>query len=404
MNNPPLARRDMGEKEPAAAVAFGRPDGNPSACELLKMSSVLAPLRFSLFIVVTLAGGVSVGLAHRLGARGRWLNFAVRAIARALLFIMGFHTVGVRDRRSETDKARRGGQRGRAAVRIVVANHLSLVEVLHLVVVATGDENWMAPLPQFVSKASILRMPLFGYVAQKVLKCIAVHRTQNDGDPASPAPTSPSAEILAWVDLHQRRSTDNSSLNVPTLVIFPEGTTSNGTGLLRFRSGAFLPGLPVHPILYRFSSGTVNARSFIPTFESIYAPFWMWRLLSQPWNTMHVEHCPPIIPTQSELKAGAPYTIFRRRARIEIASALGLPMYDFGYGDKNAYHDCLRNVFSGKEYDAAGVLAGSEREDPLADRVRLGVVRACTGLGFVRSLVAMLLTPQPFRRTCEKDE
>ena len=393
----------------AGAVAFCRPDGNPTAWELLKLGTlgvVLAPLRALLFAAALLSCGAGIGLAHRLGARGRCVNFSVRAGARLLLFILGFHVIHVIGKVVGKEvRVRRRRRRGDGAgVRIVVANHLSLVEVLHLIVAATGAEDWAAPLPQLVSKASVFRIPLLGYFAQEVLQCIAVHRTPNGGGPAPTQSPSASAQILAWADRHRQYHTrEGSCPHTPTLVIFPEGTTSNGTGVLRFHSGAFLPGVPVHPILYRFHSDGADAPSFIPTFESIFFPFWLWRLLYQPWNTMRVEHCPPVIPTRSELEAGAPYPQFAQRTRSIIASALGVPMYNLTYADKNVYHDCLRAAFSGKEYDKAGVLAGSKPEDPVADRIRLGCVRVCTGLGIVRSLVAMLLTPQPFRRTPRVD-
>ena len=36
------------------------------------------------------------------------------------------------------------------------------------------------------------------------------------------------------------------------IVVFPEGTTTNGTALTTFKSGAFVAGRPVQPILIRY--------------------------------------------------------------------------------------------------------------------------------------------------------
>merc|ERR1711877_98200 len=33
------------------------------------------------------------------------------------------------------------------------------------------------------------------------------------------------------------------------MLIFPEGTTTNGESLLTFRKGAFIPGMPVRPVI-----------------------------------------------------------------------------------------------------------------------------------------------------------
>ena len=36
------------------------------------------------------------------------------------------------------------------------------------------------------------------------------------------------------------------------ILIFPEGTNSNRKSLLKFKPGAFIPGVPVQPVLLRF--------------------------------------------------------------------------------------------------------------------------------------------------------
>merc|ERR1719399_1901035 len=46
------------------------------------------------------------------------------------------------------------------------------------------------------------------------------------------------------------------------LLIFPEGTTSNGTGLTDFRKGAFVPGVPVRPILLSYAGDWVAATHY----------------------------------------------------------------------------------------------------------------------------------------------
>jgi len=39
----------------------------------------------------------------------------------------------------------------------------------------------------------------------------------------------------------------------PQYLIFPEGTTTNGKALVAFKPGAFIPGMPVQPIVLRFT-------------------------------------------------------------------------------------------------------------------------------------------------------
>lgn len=46
------------------------------------------------------------------------------------------------------------------------------------------------------------------------------------------------------------------------LLLFPEGTTSNGSCLLRFKTGVFAGGVPVYPVTVKF-----DVRRFSPAFE-----------------------------------------------------------------------------------------------------------------------------------------
>lgn len=46
------------------------------------------------------------------------------------------------------------------------------------------------------------------------------------------------------------------------LLLFPEGTTSNGSCLLRFKTGVFASGVPVYPVTVKY-----NVRRFSPAFE-----------------------------------------------------------------------------------------------------------------------------------------
>merc|ERR1712176_894077 len=43
-----------------------------------------------------------------------------------------------------------------------------------------------------------------------------------------------------------------SERTFPPVLIFPEGTTTNGLSLLRFKSGGFLAGAPVQPVVLTY--------------------------------------------------------------------------------------------------------------------------------------------------------
>ncbi len=52
------------------------------------------------------------------------------------------------------------------------------------------------------------------------------------------------------------------------VVVFPEGTTSNGRYLTHFHRGAFVPGAPVKPVVLRYPHTQFN-----PAWERCTLPF-----------------------------------------------------------------------------------------------------------------------------------
>jgi len=62
----------------------------------------------------------------------------------------------------------------------------------------------------------------------------------------------PNNEQLNTTKLTQKISRRCLNFDGQRLPIFPEGTTTNGSFLIHFRTGAFAPGFPVQPVIIRF--------------------------------------------------------------------------------------------------------------------------------------------------------
>jgi hypothetical protein len=77
--------------------------------------------------------------------------------------------------------------------------------------------------------------------------------------------------------------------------MFPEGTTTNGTHLIHFRTGAFVPGVPVAPIIFKFPYCFMDpsGSSCPPLTSLIYNS-------SQLCNWMTVEYLPMYFPSDAE--------------------------------------------------------------------------------------------------------
>ncbi|PNW78002.1 hypothetical protein CHLRE_10g460350v5 [Chlamydomonas reinhardtii] len=106
----------------------------------------------------------------------------------------------------------------------------------------------------------------------------------------------------------------------PIVVMAPEGTTANGRGLLRFRTGAFVLGRPVLPICIKYRFRGAN-----PAWTMGDARWNFLRLLCQWRNDLEVTLLPPMQPNQQELREPA---LFAARVRSAMADCLQVPLVD----------------------------------------------------------------------------
>ena len=302
---------------------------NPSNVELIKMFLglfTLVPLRLVLFLLTTCLGACVVLFCHTV----QWHSLAIyglRVTCRTMLFCVGYHYIPFHGRLPTHNRPS-----------IVVCNHLSFVEVLHLTYLLGGHKGVC-----FVAKQSIFNTPLIGRIAQDVLNCIGVNR---DALPSSSVQTSSQTSSQTSVQTAnmtstqqilervQRQQTTTTSDPSGPLILFPEGTTSNGVHLLTFKTGAFVPLRPVLPILYSFP----RSGSFVPTYESIWTPIYVWRTLCQPWNNLTCVALDPIAPTAANTTPREYATTVQRT----MAKHLGIDTIPQGYKDKLVYHDRLR--------------------------------------------------------------
>mmetsp|Transcript_22264 Transcript_22264/g.41744 ORF Transcript_22264/g.41744 Transcript_22264/m.41744 type:complete len:527 (+) Transcript_22264:311-1891(+) len=162
-----------------------------------------------------------------------------------------------------------------------------------------------------LAKDSVERTPLFGSVA-RAGQIISVKRDDPNGRKNA-------------LDEFVRRARTTEE-NWRQLFVFPEGTCTNRKALIKFKRGAFVPGMPIQPIIYRWPNhffdpawtGSANRLGLI------------LRLLSQFYNRVHVEFLPVYYPTEEEK---ADPDLFAENVRQLMASKLGIPTTDHSYED-----------------------------------------------------------------------
>nr|XP_010961944.1 lysophosphatidylcholine acyltransferase 2 isoform X1 [Camelus bactrianus] len=225
------------------------------------------------------------------GWRRKITQPALTFLGRALFFSMGFR-VTVKGKIASPEEA----------PVFVVAPHSTFFDGIACVV---------AGLPSMVSRQENMEVPLIGRLL-RALQPVLVSRV----DPDSRKNTI--NEII-------RRATSGGEW--PQMLIFPEGTCTNRSCLITFKPGAFIPGVPVQPILLRYPNKLDTVT-------------WTWQgytfiqlcvlTFCQPFTKVEVEFMPVQVPSDEEKNDPV---LFASRIRNLMAEALEIPVTDHTYED-----------------------------------------------------------------------
>ena len=175
---------------------------------------------------------------------------------------------------------------------VCAASHTSLIDIFYF------TYRW---LPSFVAKKDIRKMPFIGWFAE-VLGAVFVDRHAD------------SETKEGYKD--QIRAIAHNKESSPVL-IFPEGTCTNGRALITFKRGAFEPGVNVLPVCLRYDSkldpSSVGHNSGVP---------FLFRVMYQ-WSNQLWAHALPIHrPTPQEREDPILFAAHVQRA---MGEALGIP-------------------------------------------------------------------------------
>mmetsp|Transcript_64682 Transcript_64682/g.95642 ORF Transcript_64682/g.95642 Transcript_64682/m.95642 type:complete len:411 (+) Transcript_64682:30-1262(+) len=289
---------------------FDRLDPNPGFYEIVKtlvLSVTLLPIR--LLIVATILGTFLLLSKlwaainnERIFSRGA-LTFFIRVSSRSILFVCGFYWIEVY-----------GDAKLKKGTPIIVSSHVSFWEILYFCSSAL--------CPSYVFKNDCLTVPVIGEVALGALQGINVDNKNSSGGGSAP--------LIKRIEEMEEAGPES---DYRPLLIFPEGTTGNGSSIISFRSGSFVPGAPVKPVLV-----SMPFKHFSPSYESIYTQVLVARSLCQFYNRMQVRYLEDYIPSEEEKNDPK---LYAENVRNIIAYASNLPMCDASYADKRAFHKRL---------------------------------------------------------------
>ncbi|KAJ9186615.1 hypothetical protein P3X46_002164 [Hevea brasiliensis] len=228
-----------------------------------------------------------------------------RFLSRVMLFVFGFYwireTYGILEQPkdksfSQNEGKNQSGKPERPGA--IISNHVSYLDILC---------HMSSCFPSFVAKC---------------LGCVYVQRELKSSDFKG---------VAGVVTERVREANQNTS--APMMMLFPEGTTTNGDFLLPFKTGAFLAGTPVLPVILRYPY-----QRFSPAWDSISGVRHVIFLLCQFINYIEVKRLPVYYPSQEEKDNPKLYAY---NVRWLMAREGDLVMSDIGLAEKRVYHAAL---------------------------------------------------------------
>ncbi|XP_068611903.1 lysophospholipid acyltransferase LPCAT4 [Brachionichthys hirsutus] len=218
----------------------------------------------------------------------RWLfHPIVWLLSRGAFFFLGFLWVKVKGRRADLKEA----------PVLVAAPHSGYLDMLVLL---------PAQLATVVLRSENSRLPVIGALLE-FNQAVLVSRK----DPES------RKKAVSQVT---ERLTSNGYW--PQMLMFPEGTTTNGSVLIKFKPGAFLAGVPVQPVVLHYPNELDTVRW---TYKGTTWMDSLWHTATQLYTNMTVEFLPVYSPSEEEKKDP---NLYANNVQKLMAKALGIPATD----------------------------------------------------------------------------
>ncbi|KAF9614793.1 hypothetical protein IFM89_020647 [Coptis chinensis] len=216
------------------------------------------------------------------------LLWVTRLCSRCILFSFGYHWI-----------RRKGKPVKREIAPIIVSNHVSYIEPIFF---------FYELFPTIVASESHDSIPFVGTII-RAMQVIYVNRF------------SSASRKDAVNEIKRKASCDR----FPPLLLFPEGTTTNGRVLISFQLGAFLPGFPIQPVVVRYPH-----IHFDQSWGYISLAKLMFRMFTQFHNFMEVEYLPVVSPLENKKET---VVHFAQRTSYALANALNVVQTSHSYGD-----------------------------------------------------------------------
>eukprot|EP00803_Ostreobium_quekettii_P008157 evm.model.scf_3012.1 EVM.evm.TU.scf_3012.1 scf_3012:3275-11455(+) len=195
----------------------------------------------------------------------------------------------------------------RKNIKLSIFNHVSYVDSFIMVALFA---------PAGLSKASNAEYPIIGRCVRSLQNIYVPDNRQikkEKNGAQLPKTESISTQIT-------KRVTDP---RYPMLAVAPEGTCGDGRSVMKFRTGAFVAGVPVLPVVLKYHNNGVN-----PAWGIVDLGMHVLRVLCQFYNAVDVHILPPYMPSEAEKKDPM---LYANNVRKLMADTLKAPMVEHMY-------------------------------------------------------------------------
>ncbi|KAE8697549.1 Lysophospholipid acyltransferase LPEAT2 [Hibiscus syriacus] len=285
--------------EPTTADPFR--NGTPYVSGVYEVVKIVLCFPIALVRLVLFGSSLAVGyIATRIALAGwkdkqnsmpKWrsrLMWITRVCTRFILFSFGYQWI-----------RRKGKPAPREIAPIVVSNHVSYIEPIFY---------FYELFPTIVASESHDSIPFVGTII-RAMQVIYVNRF------------SSTSRKNAVNEIKRRASCHT----FPRVLLFPEGTTTNGKFLISFQLGAFIAGHPIQPIIVRYPHVHFDQSWGLISLANL-----MFRMFTQFHNFIEVEYLPILMPSDHQKQNAVR---FAERTGQAMASALNVVQTSHSYGD-----------------------------------------------------------------------
>lgn len=217
----------------------------------------LLPIRVTLFLGLFIVGQIfsfifvkiyNINLDHYYTPRSnlsfKVYTWVIGSLSRGAFFIFGLYWMPTRELKINDFWAGYKPLQDVSRAPIVISNHVSYMDMWVLL--------HIRELPGFLAKQSITKFPVVSTYSM-INQCIYINRDDQE-----------QRENILKKILDRCKLVEEGKMR--PLLIFPEGTTTNGRALMKFKKGAFFPEKP----FYVYSMLYSKSPDFIPCYNLIH--------------------------------------------------------------------------------------------------------------------------------------